>query len=39
MSTEDIRSSIEGTISYLKANPEKVRIRTAAAVAVLESGL
>ena len=39
MSTENIRNSIEGTISYLKANPEKARNRTTAAKAVLERGL
>jgi uncharacterized OsmC-like protein len=39
MSTENIRSSIEGTISYLKANPEKARNKATAAKAVLEKGL
>ncbi len=39
MSIEKVRNSIEGRIRYLKANPDKSRIRTAAAVAVLERGL
>ena len=39
MSTENIRSSIEGTINYLKANPEKARSKAIAATAVLEKGL
>jgi len=39
MSTENIRSSIEGTISYLKANPEKARSKATAATAVSERGL
>jgi uncharacterized OsmC-like protein len=39
MSTENIRSSIEGTISYLKSNPEKARNRATAATAILERGL
>jgi len=39
MSTENIRSSIQGTISYLKANPEKARSKAIAATAVLEKGL
>lgn len=39
MSTESIRSSIEGTISYLKANPEKAHKKVTAATAVLERGL
>ena len=39
MSTEKIRSSIEGTISYLKANPEKAFKKVTAATAVLEKGL
>ena len=39
MSVENIRSSMEKTISYLKANPEKTKIKGKAATAVLESGL
>jgi uncharacterized OsmC-like protein len=39
MSTDDIRSSIEGTISYLKENPEKARSKAKAATAVFEKGL
>ena len=39
ISTENIRSSIEGTISYLKANPEKAFKKVTAATAVLERGL
>ena len=39
MSTENIRSSIEGTIGYLKANPEKARSKATAATAALEKGL
>ena len=39
MSSENIRSSIEETISYLKANPEKARSKATAATAVLEKGL
>ena len=39
MSTKKIRSSIEGTISYLKANPEKAFKKVTAATAVLEKGL
>jgi uncharacterized OsmC-like protein len=39
MSTENIRSSIEGTIGYLEANPEKAYKRATAATAVLENGL
>ena len=39
MSTENIRNSIEGTISYLKANPEKALKKATAAKAVLEGGL
>ena len=39
MSTENIRKSIEGTISYLKANPEKAFKKVTAATAVLEKGL
>ena len=39
MSTESIRSSIEGTISYLKANPKKAHKKATAATAVLERGL
>ncbi len=39
MSVENIRSSMEKTISYLKANPEKAKIKGKAATAVLESGL
>ena len=39
MSIESIRSSIEATISYLKANPEKTHKRATAATAVLERGL
>ena len=39
MSTENISSSIEGTISYLKENPEKGRSKATAATAVLERGL
>ena len=39
MSVENIRNSIEGTISYLKANPEKAFKKVTAATAVLEKGL
>ena len=39
MSIENIRNSIEGTISYLKANPEKAFKKVTAATAVLEKGL
>ena len=39
MATENIRSSIEETISYLKANPEKAIKKATAATAVLEKGL
>ena len=39
MSIENIRNSIEGTISYLKANPEKAFKKGTAATAVLEKGL
>ena len=39
MSVENIRSSMEKTIGYLKANPEKTKIKGKAATAVLESGL
>ena len=39
MSIEDIRSSMEKTLSFLKANPEKAKIKGKAATAVLESGL
>ena len=39
MSIENIRCSMEKTISYLKANPEKAKIKGKAATAVLESGL
>ena len=39
MSIENIRNSIEGTISYLKANPEKALKKVTAATAVLEKGL
>ena len=39
MSVENIRNSMEKTISYLKANPEKAKIKGKAATAVLESGL
>lgn len=39
MSIENIRSSMGKTISYLKANPEKAKIKGKAATAVLESGL
>ncbi|MCJ7687393.1 MAG: OsmC family protein [Desulfobacteraceae bacterium] len=39
MSTENIRSSIQGTISYLKANPEEAFKKATAARAVLEGGL
>ena len=39
MSVENIRTSMEKTISYLKANPEKTKIKGKAATAVLESGL
>ena len=39
MSTENIRSSIEGTIGYLKANPEKALSKATAATAVLEKAL
>ena len=39
MSTENIRSSIEGTISYLKEHPDKAHKKATAATAVLEKGL
>ena len=39
MSTENIRRSVEGTISYLKENPEKAVNRSTAATAILEKGL
>jgi hypothetical protein len=39
MSTENIRSSMEKTISFLKANPEKAFNKVTAATAVLEKGL
>jgi uncharacterized OsmC-like protein len=39
MSVENIRSSMEKTISYLKANPDKAKIKGKAATAVLENGL
>jgi uncharacterized OsmC-like protein len=39
MSIENIRNSIEGTISYLRANPEKAFKKGTAATAVLEKGL
>mgnify|MGYP001816739257 CR=1 FL=1 len=39
MSPEKIRSSIQGTISYLESNPEKARSKATAATAVLEKGL
>ena len=39
MSVENIRSSMEKTISYLKANPEKAINKGKAATAVLENGL
>ena len=39
MSIENIHNSIEGTISYLKANPEKAFKKVTAATAVLEKGL
>ena len=39
MSIENIHNSIEGTISYLKANPEKAFKKGTAATAVLEKGL
>jgi uncharacterized OsmC-like protein len=39
MSIENIRNSIEGTISYLKANPEKAFKKVTEATAVLEKGL
>ena len=39
MSTEYIRKSIEETISYLKANPEKALNMATAATAILERGL
>ena len=39
MSVENIRSTMEKTISYLKANPEKAMKKATAAKAVLEKGL
>ncbi len=39
MSTENIRSSIEKTIGYLKANPETGLNKDTAATAILEKGL
>lgn len=39
MSVENIRKSIEGMITFLKANPEKAKNKGKAATAVLESGL
>jgi len=39
MSVENIRKSIEGTIVFLKANPEKAQTKGTGATAVLESGL
>ena len=39
MSVENIRKSIEGRISFLKAHPEKTRNKATAATAVLERGL
>jgi uncharacterized OsmC-like protein len=39
MSIENIQSSMEKTLSFLKANSEKAKVKGKAATAVLESGL